>query len=140
MDCAVGVNGFSASDGRCGVLLPAVSAFQAAPILGPFGEIARAEPLDWPVVTIFADHAPRLEDVFLGTCANERKGRRFEREIKEATAERRDIVVMPLRNGVCDDLPLARTQPELVIERCGVGITSLWIWQIDFCGTRLKDH
>src|SRR5260370_9719637 len=73
MDCAVGVNGLSTRNGRCGVSFPGVSASQVAPILGPFGEIARAEPLDWPIVTIFTHHAPRLENVFLGSCADERK-------------------------------------------------------------------
>ena len=52
----------------------AVSASQAGPIVGPFGEIARAEPLGWPIVAVFADDLLRLEDVFFGTCTNEQKG------------------------------------------------------------------
>src|SRR5260370_15930806 len=91
MDFAVPVDGGGAAVAkeasgwtRLGVLAPEFS-----PKFGPLPESPCTQPLGRPAIAVLTHHDSRFKDVFLGTGADKREGRRFQRGVEQPAPQRR---------------------------------------------------
>src|SRR5579863_5409594 len=107
------------------------SSLEAFEIVGPVVELAATQPLAGPVIAELAHHLPTRLHVVLRPSADEGEGRRTERELEEAAAERRDIVVMPLRRSFGDNIGLAVSQTKTSIKFATRGVLCFGVGQIE---------
>src|SRR5262249_38312556 len=112
---------------------------QSEPSLAGLRKPSVAEPSGLPLRFVATNERPRLLDVLAARGTREGESDRTARQVDEAATVRRDIVVLPLRRRVRDDLDLAVRETEAPIKRSGVLRVGLRVRKEDLRRTRFDD-